>query len=419
VNIWKNYFQYERHLESPVDFPLQPEMLFHTSHAVMDADVLVVAQHGISSLLQVLKELEKGNRREFAHIPNLCLPRKQGFSFTNIRDEKVNYDEEYTRWDLIETMPDKIPLRTSIGCPYRCRFCDFCHLFPKIFLRSPASLGRELKLAKMRLKNQPAVIHVTDDNVFITKKRLFEVCTTIAESGLNHWVGLMRGGEYTDGEMEAIKRSGLLMSKIGVESGDQGQLQRMNKQQKIDRVKKGIEQLDAQGISTLLTFVVGFPGETKQTMQNTIDFLNNLSMTHLSVGYQLYPLIIFPLSELADPEAQKRWKINGMLERWSHYTMDSKEAIRACFQMFKQVINIPYAYAEESYFFNRGMFTFETRKSLFQLRQQLTVKLIEESSWDQIEPILRNMALEMELNPEGIGKHLLHEILVSQSQTNP
>lgn len=426
--IWKNYRQYLKHLDSPGLYPLQPGMLFHPDHSGMDADVMVVAPHGITSLLQVLKELEKGGREDgktvrredgrtvrsggFSDIPNLCLPGKEGFVFTERRDEQVDYNEDFTRWDLINEMPEKIPLRTSIGCPYRCRFCDFYQLYPRIFLRSRASLSKELELAKGRLGQNPAVIHVSDDNVFITRKRLFEVCDTIATSGLNHWVGFMRGGEYSDDEMEAIMQSGLMMGKIGVESGDQGQLNRMNKKQQIEKVKRGIEQLDARGIGTLMTFVVGFPGETRQTLQNTADFLNNLSLANLSSGYQVYPLVIFPLSEIADPTDRKKWQIEGNMDIWSHYTMNSKEATEACFDIFKQVTNVPYSYSEESFFFNRGMFTPETRKSLFQLRHQLTIKMIENAPWEQVEPILKTMAVKMEAPVDGIGEGLMKEIIV-------
>ena len=55
----------------------------------------------------------------------------------------------------------------------------------------------------------------------------------------------------------------------------------------------------------------------------------------------------------------------------------------------EEVTNVPYSYSEESPFFNRGMFTFETRKALFQLRHQLTIKLIENAPWQQMEPILK------------------------------
>ncbi len=427
VNIWKNFFQYEKHLASPQDYPLHPGMLFHPSNSGMEADVLVVAQHGIGSLLRVLEELETrrqgdkergrfgdlriGRLGDLMKVPNLCLPGKDGFVFTEIVDEVVDYNEDFTRWDLIDVMPEKIPVRTSIGCLYRCRFCDFCRLFPKVFLRSKESLMKELSMVKARLGNGLAVLHVTDDNVFATKKRLFEVCGAIEQSKLNHWVGFMRGGEYSAGEMEAIRRSGLMMGKIGVESGDQGQLDRMNKRQKVERVKRGIEQLDASGISTLMTFVVGFPGETEETLENTARFLNDLDMTNLSVGYQVYPLLIMPLSELVEPEARKRWKVSGFMDNWSHYTMQSGEALAACHSLFRQVTNVPYSYPEESYFFNRGMFDLATRRKLFQLRQQLTIKLMENAPWEQTAVILKEMTTLMELPVEGIGEKLRDEII--------
>jgi len=410
--LWKYYMQYQKHMASPQLYPLQPDMFFHADHAGIDADILIVAPHGVSSLLASLKELEKGRGASLEHIPNLCLPGGNGFHFTRREEETVDYNADFTRWDLIDEIPEKIPLRTSIGCPYRCRFCDFYQLYPKIFLRSAESLQKELKLVKARLGQNLAVIHVSDDNVFITKKRLHEVCGVIADSGLNHWVGFMRGGEYSNDEMEAIKRSGLMMGKIGVESGDQDQLDRMNKRQKIERVKRGIEQLDANGIGVLMTFVVGFPGETKQTLQHTADFLNNLSLTNLSVGYQVYPLVIFPLSELAEPSEREKWKIEGIMGNWRHYSMNSNEAYEACHQLFREVTNVPYSYSEESYFFNHGMFTFGTRKTLYQLRQQLTIKLMENALWPDIVSILKNMALLMELPVDAIGEGLRQEIIV-------
>lgn len=418
--IWKSYIQYQNYLADPVNYPLHPGMLFHPANASIEADVMVVAQHGISSLLSVLSEIgkgrggERGTRRrgDYTNIPNLCLPENRGFVFTKRAEERVNYDEDFTRWDLISEMPEKVPVMTSIGCPYRCRFCDFCRLYPKVNYRSKESLSKELNLIKKSLGNRLAVLHVTDDNVFATRKRLFEVCEAISESGLTHWVGFMRGGEYSPEEIKAIVSSGLMMGKIGVESGDQGQLDRMNKRQKAEKVKRGIEQLDASGISMLLTLVVGFPGETAESLENTADFLNNLSLQNLSLGYQVYPLSVMPLSELAEPEARKRWEIKGLLDHWSHYTMNSEEAAAACYDLFRKVTNIPYSYSEESYFFNRGMFDFDTRLKLFKLRQELTVKLTEGVPGEQITPILKEITTKMELPLDGIGDHLRDEIII-------
>ena len=197
VLVWKNYFLYLDHIRDPHQFPLHPAMLFHPDNAGMTADVLVVAPHGRSSLLDVLASLEKGRNSSFGQIPNLALPENNGFLFTTREEEQVDYNEDFTRWDLVTEMPVKVPLRTSIGCPYRCSFCDFYRLFPTVFIRSGKSLSQELKLMKDRLGRTPAIIHVSDDNVFINKKRVHEVCTAIIESGIRHWVGFMRAGELS------------------------------------------------------------------------------------------------------------------------------------------------------------------------------------------------------------------------------
>lgn len=413
VFLWKNYFLYQDWLRSPDHFPVNTALLFHPGHAGMDADVLVVAPHGKSSLLEILALCEKDRKSSFEQIPNLVLPSKTGFVFTKREEEPVDYNEDYTRWDLVSEMPDKVPLRTSIGCPYRCSFCDFYRLFPHVFIRSAQSLSEELKLMKDRLGQTPAIIHVSDDNVFINKKRVSEVCNAIIQSGIRNWIGFMRAGEYTETEMNLMVRSGLMLGLIGVESGDPGQLERMNKRQDLEKVKRGVEQFDAHGISTLMTFVVGFPGENEQTLGNTIGFMNSLSLPNLLATYRLFTLLVEPLSQLNNPSVRAKWNIEGSQGKWSHYTMNSDEVMQASFDLFRGIDSIPYHYGEESNFFNRAKFRYPARKMLIQLRQQLTVKLIENASWDQIEPILLGISQQMNVPVSGIGESLRNEFLVS------
>lgn len=410
VYVWKNYLLYQKYLNSVPPSPLPPWMLFHPDHADINANVMVVAQHGRSSLLKVLAELDKGSRSSFELIPNLSLPSKTGFSFTKREEEQVDYNVDYTRWDLIDKIAVKIPIRTSIGCHYRCRFCDFYHLYPRTFVRSVKSLKEELKLIKERLGQAPAILHVSDDNVFVTKKRLEDVCNTIADSGLRKWISFMRAGEYSDFELDLMKRSGLMMGMMGIESGDQGQLDRMKKHQIVGNMKRGVEQLDAYGISTVMTFVVGFPGENAQTLESTATFLNNLSLTTLSSSFDLFPLLVQPLSELADASSRTKWNIEGFMQKWSHSTMNSEDSFKACYSLFREVNNVPYHYSEESLFFNRAKFNLTTRKSLYQLRHKLTIKLIENAAWDQIEPILKELAQQMNLPVDKIDESVRDQI---------
>ncbi len=419
VFVWKNYFLYLDHLRDSQQFPLHPAILFHPDHAGMTADVLIVAPHGRSSLLEILASLEMRRKSSFGHIANLALPAKTGFVFTKREEEQVDYNEDYTRWDLVSEMPVKIPLRTSIGCPYRCTFCDFYRLFPRVFIRSENSLSKELKLMKERLGRTPAVIHVSDDNVFINKKRVQEVCNAIIGSGIRNWAGFMRAGEYSEEEMNLIVRSGLTLGFIGVESGDPGQLKRMNKNQDIEKMKRGLEQFDAHGINTMMTFVVGFPGENQQTIENTISFMNSLFLPNLLASYRMFTLLVEPMSQLNNPAVRAKWNLTGTMGKWSHYTMNSEDVYKAGFSLFSGISSIPYHYGEESNFFNRVKFRFPARKSLMQLRQQLTVKLIEDAPWDQAGSILEDMAKQMNLPFTGISESLRNEIFVPFPTQSP
>ncbi len=407
--LWKHYQQYSRHLMNEA-YPLNREIFFHPSNAGTVLNIMIVAEQGIGSLMKVLDQLDRGSKHCFDEIPNLCIQDSGVFQFTNRKAENINYNADFTRWDLIEELPVKIPVRTSIGCPYRCGFCDFCMIFPRIFLRSAESLKAELKLIKDRLKGKAAIIHVTDDNVFINSKRLFEVCNIFSTSGLANWLGFMRGGEYTGEELKVIQNSGLRMGMIGVESGDQGQLDRMNKRQQVEKVKTGIEQLDYIGINTLMTFVIGFPGESIETLYNTTNFINGLNLSNLLSGYQAYPLLIHNLSDMAEPANRERWNIKGFMDSWSHFTMNSEEAHQACHSLFRDVKNIPYHYPGESHFFNRGMFSREKLSELYKLRHQLTTELMDNVPWEVYKITLRKMVSHMDLPVESANA--FHDALI-------
>ncbi|MFQ5631613.1 MAG: B12-binding domain-containing radical SAM protein, partial [bacterium] len=295
VCIWKDYLLYSSpdNYDDIFDGNGAASSIFSSVNGSgIDANVLVVSPHGAQPLLMVLKELERGPKADFEAIPNLALSdNKGGYIFTSRQDEEVDYNSDYTRWDLLDELPTRIPIRTSIGCPYRCRYCDFCYLYPKIFLRSKESLIAELQTVR-KLMKRPLVMHATDDNVFINKKRVRDVCDAIMQSGIKGWLGFMQASSIHESNIDLIKQSGLVLSLIGVESGDQGQIERMNKRVKLEDMKRGIELLDNNGISVTMTFIVGFPGETAETIHNTTAFINHLSVDTSSTNYHVYPLNI-------------------------------------------------------------------------------------------------------------------------------
>lgn len=114
-----------------LDVDVFAECLFGPrTDAILREPIYVASEFGEYTLIRILDALNmRSLRREILSIPNLVLGTKDGsWHATPTVPEPVNLNDDYTRWDLVETVPSMVPIRTSIGCPYRCRYCDFIEL---------------------------------------------------------------------------------------------------------------------------------------------------------------------------------------------------------------------------------------------------------------------------------------------------
>jgi radical SAM superfamily enzyme YgiQ (UPF0313 family) len=412
VFVWKNFLASQSHYAVNTK-DIYDYSLFSLAVGHIPIDAYVAAPHGASSLLMLIKELEKGQNPELKQIPNLIVPKAEGgFTINKRMEELVDFNEDFTQWEYIDEMPARVPLRTSIGCPYRCSFCDFCTLFPKVFMRSPQSLTNELNAIMKRLGNNPYLIHVSDDNVFMNEKRVFEICDVFEKAKVSKWSSFMRASSINEKNIENIKRSGLMMAHLGIESGDAGQLKRMKKMIDIAGQKKGIELLDAHGIAVFMSFLVGFPGETRETLLNTSSFLNNLELHNGTASYFLFPLLMLPLSKMGDPAFRKEHNVSGTLSNWKHKTMDSTQVNRAAYELFSNVHDVQYQYIDESILFNKGAFSAAELQSLFSLRNKLTKQIVEGEANGDIANTFREMAKIMSYDISNLHDDIVEKFYV-------
>lgn len=413
VFVWKSYCwslikQQDKQKAGGVDTEYGVDrFVFSCTKCDMDVDYFVVSPDGTPTLQKLLRELEKGTTADVRKVANLAIPNSQGeYLFTQRENEVIDYNSDFTRWDLIDRLPQRVPIRTSIGCGYRCGFCDFWHCYPKPFFRSKESLVSELKMIRSLSRKQKTglLLHFTDDNVLYMPRRVNDVCGALIESKIGmYWLGFIRASSLNEANIALVCQSGLALAQIGVESGDTGQLRRMRKKQAPTDVRNAVELLDRWGRSAVLYFVVGYPGENEETVAGTVDFLNGISSPQLSSsGYELFPLYVPPLSPIARPDFRKKWKLRGMWENWSHATMNSDQVGGVCFSMFKNIRGFPYYYQDESTLANLRFAPAE-RKELFGLRHRLTLQLIEGDEWNQIaetfECIGRTMGFDRPVPP--------------------
>ena len=225
-----------------------------------------------------------------------------------------------------ELVKEEIPVHVGAGCPFRCEFCDFCTLRP-VTRRPLASVVEEIRsIPPIEGVRQ---VFFTDDNLFFSTNQLKDFCHALIEADLSlRWRAFARVDTINSETADLLRRSGCWECLLGVESGDEEILRRMNKRTNPDAILRAVSSLNQVGINTQSTFLVGFPGETDRSIQNTIDLLNAYPTERARVSTYIIRSSswLHPSPRLPPPESRAKYQLKGYLDEWSHYTMTSREA---------------------------------------------------------------------------------------------
>lgn len=339
-------------------------------------DIAIIDGRGEKTLAQVVKCLREG--RSWKDLPNVAYPDQGKWVINPCVPESVGVNEEGVRWDTLDEkfLGAQVAVRGSRGCPLRCKFCSFVVLHTDFSVKAVDVLRDELRRIASR---SDIVKHVSfvDDNLFLTRKSVDEYCKMMAEEGFPFtWSAFMRIDSITEENVKWIAGSGCVQLMLGIESGDLSILKSMRKGQRPDRVLKAMELLTDHGISTISTMLVGFPGETEETMDNTIALLNSYPDRGSAVHwYAVWVHMVTPLTPV-DKEREK-WSLEGILLDWKHDTMDVAQAFRERDRMFREVRKGgayigPYGYDMLDSFIKQGNVGTQVMREFFKHRHRMT-----------------------------------------------
>ena len=227
-----------------------------------------------------------------------------------------------------------LPIETSRGCVYRCAYCSETHYWAKpVRFRAPAAVVEEIR--RNAMQHEVSTFRFVDSCFSAPPQRCAEVCDAIYDGCIREgldikWSSYARVSNLTMGLLEKMKRAGCVALDIGAESGDPHMLQQMHRrdyspQQIIEVARRG----RAVGILIHYNFVVGFPGETQETIQNTIRVIEEAQPD----SYACFLLFLAPNTALH--KEQERFAISGGGLSWQHATMTSEEAGRAMFEVYR------------------------------------------------------------------------------------
>ena len=356
-------------------------------------DAFVVEAKGEQTLVKLLEALSR--QRDLSSVPNLAYFDEQGHMlFTSRQEEEIRMDQMAISWDQIpgEYLRSTLPLNSSRGCFYRCRFCTYHWLFPEVHYKSIEVLKQELK--KIEALGLIKHVRFTDDNFTANRARIKAVLKMmITEKFGFTWSSFARASALTPDLVELMKRSGCEFVDLGLESGSQTILDNMDKRLKKEQSVEAIRMLNDYGIISRGSFIIGYPGETSDTFSETIDFINESGLPYY------HPYLFYYTGNTLVHREREDLGLKGLGLAWRHDTMDSVEASLLMSDMLERIdrsFTDGQAYVEEIYKLLRGEgYSPKEIKELFRLKRglQLSIKnsRANEPSSQEIERILSDL----------------------------
>lgn len=159
---------------------------------------------------------------------------------------------------------------TSRGCPFRCAFCALAKHHKVVKRRS---VGRVVEEIKRVIRDYNCRVFKFADDIFtMSKTRVEKLCEMLEPLGIQFRIDT-RVGMDTREDYEMLYRAGCRMIVFGIESGSQRLLDAMNKQTTVEQGLQAIKWAKETGLIVRAFFMFGFPGEDKQTIEETKEFI--------------------------------------------------------------------------------------------------------------------------------------------------
>lgn len=293
------------------------------------ADVYVDSSEGELALSRVLAALKDG--ASLAGIDNVAWRRGDDYVVNAASVESNALAEDPVDYRLFaRDLGQFVSLRTAKSCPFACAFCGFPGRAGSYTYLPVELVERELNV----LRDLGGVTTLTflDDTFNVPKRRFKDILKMMIRNRYGfRWNSFYRS-DHGDAETVALMgEAGCEGVFLGVESGSAAMLERMNKTARPHDYFEAIPRLRAAGISTYASLIVGYPGETFETVRETMDFLEAArpDFFRAQLWYADHQTPVW--------KDRERLRIEGEGFNWRHASMDSATASDLVEKMFLAV----------------------------------------------------------------------------------
>lgn len=298
----------------------------------LGADFYVISAEGEGALGQLVSALKENAPLE--GINNLAFRRGDQIVFTK-RETEYNV--------LAETMSDYtlfprhafgqfVTTRTAKSCPFHCAFCGFPERAGDYTYLGVADVEKEFDA--IAAIGGVTTLTIIDDTFNVPKQRFKDLLRMMIRNKYGfRWNSFFRCDHADDETIDLMAEAGCEGVILGMESGSDMILGLMNKTVRRAQYLKAIPRLENYGIACYASLIIGFPGETMETVNETIDLIETTRPSYFRA--QLW------YCDPITPIYRKREEhgLVGEGFQWSHRTMDVQEACDHINRMFLCVNN--------------------------------------------------------------------------------
>lgn len=279
---------------------------------------IVIRNEPEYSALETVKAIDSG--KGLGGVKGISYRKGSEVVSNDDREFVENLDDlPFPARDLLKNEYYKVPMknrpytiiRTSRGCPFRCTFCTSRLYYGNRWrTRTAKSVIEEIReIKKMGIND----IFFNSDTFTLRKDFVMDLCRMLKEENLEiKWFCNSRV-DTIDREMaKVMKESGCWLIAFGVESGNPEILKNVKKGITLGKARETIKMVNNLGIESIVYFIFGLPGETRETIRNTIDFAKECNPTYA----RFFTAVPFPGTEFYDKlKKEKRIKSYD----WSKY----------------------------------------------------------------------------------------------------
>jgi len=226
----------------------------------------------------------------------------------------------FPAWDLVDISKYKITFTDnsylliipSRGCPYNCTFCNSkVYYGQQLRLRSPEKIVDEMEWIQKTFKVNDILFWA--ESFTVNKKFVMSICREIIRRNLHiRWISNSRVDNIDFEMLKQMKLAGCWMIAFGIESGNQTILDNAKKNITLKQSIEAVRLTEKLGLKISAHVIIGLPGETKETILETLNFVKRLNIDFI----QFYCAVPFPGSYLYDLAKKNKW-INS--DNWSDF----------------------------------------------------------------------------------------------------